>query len=279
MRSKVPVDLLVVSVSTILLIIVITLLHSDVLRIVLGLPFLLFFPGYTLIAALFHRRGSLGDIERAALSFGLSIAVVPLIGLILNYTWEIKLYPILTSVSLFILATSVVAFYRRWRLPEGERFEVRPRINMPRWGEGRLDRALTLVLILAIAGAVGTLGYVIATPTVGERFTEFYILGLEGKAENYPRELTLGEEASVVLGIVNHEHETTEYRVEITFDGETVEEIGPITLDHEGKWEQVLSFAPVSEGPDQKVEFLLHKGVSAELYLTLHLWINVEEAP
>ncbi|MCK4222104.1 MAG: DUF1616 domain-containing protein, partial [Dehalococcoidia bacterium] len=56
------------------------------LRIVLGLPFLLFSPGYALIAALFPKKGSLDGIERIALSFGLSIAVVPLIGLILNYT-------------------------------------------------------------------------------------------------------------------------------------------------------------------------------------------------
>ncbi len=91
MRLKLPTDLLVVNVSTLLLIIVISLLPSDVLRIILGLPFVLFFPGYTLISALFHRKGSLSDIERVALSFGLSIAVVALIGLILNYTWEITL--------------------------------------------------------------------------------------------------------------------------------------------------------------------------------------------
>jgi len=278
MRSKVPVDLLVVSVSTILLIIVITLLHSDVLRIVLGLPFVLFFPGYTLIAALFHRRGSLGDVERVALSFGLSIAVVPLIGLILNYTWEIKLYPILTSVSLFILVASVAAFYRRWQLPQGERFEVRLPINMPRWGESKLDRVLTLVLVLSIAGAIGTLGYVIAAPKGGERFTEFYILGLDGKAEGYPEEFTMGDEGRVILGIVNREHEVTEYRVEITFDGEAVEEVGPIMLDHKAKWEQEVSFAPVRAGPNQKAEFLLYKGGGVEPYLALHLRIDVEEA-
>lgn len=279
MRLKLPTDLLAVNVSTLLLIIVISLLPSDVLRIILGLPFVLFFPGYTLISALFHRKRLLSAIERVALSFALSIAVVPLIGLILNYTWEITLYPILTSVSLFILGTSVVAFYRRWRLPQDERFEPRLRINMPRWGESRLDRGLTLLLILSVVGAIGTLGYVIATPKVGERFTEFYILGLDGKAENYPRELTLGEYGRVILGIVNQEDETTEYRVEIAFDGEMVEKIGSLILDHEGEAEQEVSFAPVRAGPNQKVEFQLYRGVSAELYQTLHLWIDVKEAP
>ena len=71
-----------------LLLVPLALLTSGALRIVLGLAFVLFFPGYTLIAALFPGKDALDSIERLALSFGLSIAVVPLIGLILN------LYPL-----------------------------------------------------------------------------------------------------------------------------------------------------------------------------------------
>ena len=53
---------------------------SSVARIVLGLPFVLFFPGFVLNLALFPGKEGMGGIERMALSFGLSIAVVPLIG-------------------------------------------------------------------------------------------------------------------------------------------------------------------------------------------------------
>ena len=146
--------------------------------------------------------------------------------------------------------------------------------------QGRWDKILTALLVLAILGATGALGYVIATPKVGERFTELYILGLEGKAENYPKEITLGEEGKVILGIVNREHETTVYQLEVTIDGERVTRIGPITCDHEEKWEQEVAFAPTRAGPNQKVEFLLYnKGVGSEPYLKLHLWIDVKEAP
>lgn len=73
---------------------------------ILGLPFLLFFPGYTSQAALFPEKGRLGEVERVALSFGLSIAVVPLIGLGLNFTpWGIRLDPILISLAVFVIAT------------------------------------------------------------------------------------------------------------------------------------------------------------------------------
>ena len=61
-------------------------LNETFIRTILGLFLILFIPGYSLIAALFPRKGDLDGIERAALSFGLSIAVTPLIGLALNYT-------------------------------------------------------------------------------------------------------------------------------------------------------------------------------------------------
>ena len=36
--------------------------------------------------------------------------------------------------------------------------------------------------------------YVIITPKEGEKFTEFYILGPNGTASDYPTELKVGEE-------------------------------------------------------------------------------------
>ena len=106
---------------------------SGGLRIALGLLFVLFFPGYTLLSALFPKRDDLDGIERVALSFGLSIAIVPLIGLILNFTpWGIRLYPILISITLFILVASGIAWYRRRRLAPAQRLSVVVNIKLPR---------------------------------------------------------------------------------------------------------------------------------------------------
>ena len=109
---------------------------AGALRIVLGLLFVLFFPGYSMLSALFPRQGSLDGIERIALSFGLSIAVTLLIGFVLNYTpWGISLYPILISVTLFIVVASAAAWYRLWMSPPDQRFSVAVKISMPRWGK------------------------------------------------------------------------------------------------------------------------------------------------
>ena len=81
-------------------------------------------------------------------------------------------------------------------------------MNLALWKvQGLKDKILSVILVAAIAGTIGALGYAIAAPKVGER-TEFYILGLGGKVADYPRELKVGEEGRVRMCIVNREHET-----------------------------------------------------------------------
>ncbi len=258
-------------------------LTTGPLRIVLGLAFVLFFPGYSLLAALYPRKSNLNGIERLALSFGLSIAIVPLIGLILNYTaWGIRLSTILSSILVFILSMVAVAWYRRQKLPHEERFQPKLCLRFFPWlhqwtTQGRWDKVITAMLILAIVGAVGTSAYVIAMPKVGEKFTEFYIAQPGPRKEDPPRMVTLGEEAKVPLGIVNYEGKTMEYIVEIVSDGQKIGEIGPIALEYEEKWEQEVSFVLTEPGESQKVEFLLYTGAGTEPYRKLRLWIGVEE--
>jgi len=279
-------DLWLIGVLTVLLAVAVAVSPAGISRIMLGLPFLLFFPGYTLVAALFHKKGSLGGVERVALSFGLSIAVVPLIGLVLNFTpWGIRLDPILISVAVFVIAASGVAAYRRGGLAPEERFSVSFSLRLPSWqGQSRVDKALSIVLAVAILGAIVTLAYVLATPRIGERFTEFYVLGPGGKAENYPTALRVGEEGQVIVGVVNREHESADYRVEIWIDGERAklrilgEDRDDVSfeLEHERKWERVIGFVPQEAGT-QKVEFVLYRDGDLYFESPLHLWVDVEE--
>ena len=84
------------------------------LRYILGSVFVLFLPGYMLIEALYPKPRDLEALERLALSIGLSLALVPLTGLLLNYTpWGIRLNPILLSLTLMTAALALVAAFRK----------------------------------------------------------------------------------------------------------------------------------------------------------------------
>lgn len=277
-------DLIIIVILSLILA-PLVILTTGPLRIALGLLFVVFFPGYTLLAAVFPRKSELGDVERVLLSFGLSIAAVVLMGVAMTYTpwWSNHLYTILTSIFLFIAITAGIAWYRRHRLPAEERFEPQLRL-LPSslfrfWTrQGRLDNTLSALVVIAVIGVIATSIYVVAKPPVGEKFTEFYITGTEGEVGEYLRiELTLGEEGGVTLGIVNHEYRVVVYKVEVTIDGEGVGEVGPVTLNHEAKWEGQVAFTPTRAGPNQKVEFLLYKGEGTEPYLTHHLWVDVKK--
>ena len=139
------------------------------------------------------------------------------------------------------------------------------------------DRALSIFLVTLILAGIGTLGYVAATPKVGERFTEFYILGLGYEATDYPKELAVGEEGRVVVKVVNHEKAKMSYRVEVKIDGEKNGEVGPIVLEDEQEWEGKVSFISQKVGEEQKVEFLLYKQGQSEVYQTLYLWVDILE--
>lgn len=279
MRIRLGNELWLLNLLVMALVVTIIFTPSDALRIIIGLPFVLFFPGYVLVAALFPRKEGLGGIERVALSFGVSIAVVPLIGFILNYTWwGITLESVLYSMAAFILAVSIIAWVRRRRIEEEERFGLEFQLRMPGWAGGAGDKVLLVILIIVLAGALGMLGYTIAQPKVGERFTEFYILGIDGEAADYPGELVVGEVGKVIVGIVNQEHEAVDYRVEVRINGMKNNEVGPVMLEHEQGWEGEVSFIPTVSGENEKVEFCLFQNGEAEPCLEpLYLWLSVNQ--
>ncbi|XVH32211.1 DUF1616 domain-containing protein [Haloferacaceae archaeon DSL9] len=306
------------------------------LRIVLGLPFVLFLPGYAFIAALFPEagpkrsaaagdedvpvdeaetgggildRGGIDGIERVALSFGTSIAIVPLLGLGLNFTpWGIRLAPIMVAVSGFTLGAVAVAAKRRWELPPAERFAVPYR----RWlaagraelfePETRTDSVLNVLLICSLVLALGSIGYAIAVPPDGERFSEVYLLteGEDGElvADGYPESFVAGEGQSLVVGVGNQEHEETTYtvvaelhRVEFLDGGNETEVVErerlqtfETTLGHNETWQLDHEIAPTMTGEELRVTYMLYRGAPPDsptpenAYRSVHLWVDVEES-
>ena len=140
-----------------------------------------------------------------------------------------------------------------------------------------LNKVLSISLVVAVVAVLGCLAYVIATPKQSEKFTEFYILNTEGKAENYPQSVALGEPIKLIVGVVNHEYAPTSYRVEIKVDDTRLEEITIAPLAHEERWEAAVSFTPQTPGEKKKVEFWLYKNDEAEPCFKdpLHFYIDV----
>ncbi len=278
MRIRLGNGLLAANILGWLLIAVILLLPESPVRIVLGIPFVLFFPGFALINALVPRKEGMSGIERVALSFGLSIALVILIGLGLNYTpFGIRLNPIMYSMAGVLLLLSAVAWLRARRLPVEQRFSVSFSLGMKGlWGGHPIDKALSVLLILAILGAIGAIAYTIAKPKAGEEFTEFYLLGPGGKAEDYPSQMGVGKTVSVTCGIVSHLRQPTAYTIEVNVAGTPAGDVGPIELGPGEKWEGNVSFSSQTAGTGQKVEFTLVESPQVDASpLTLHLWVDV----
>ena len=141
--------------------------------------------------------------------------------------------------------------------------------------DGNLNKVATFLLSACLVVCIGATVYLAVSPKVGERFTEFYILGPSGKAEGYPTNLMLGECGTVIIGVVNHEYEKVKYRIVVKLDNETIATMGNITLDHEEKLELNYTFTPQRVGERMKLEFLLYREDVEEPYRTLHLWVSV----
>ncbi len=282
---KISSDLIIVLswIITTNIFIIIPELEDSIIRTILGLPFVLFIPGYVLIAALFPRKDDLDTIERIALSFGLSIATVPLIGLGLNYTpFGIRLIPILISLTIYSIALIIVTEYRRRQLTEDNRFKVpfhriyQDIVTEVKTPKSKIDNILTIILILSIILAIGALIYVITIPKIGEKFTEFYILNsTTGKADNYPNILKSNESTTLLVGIVNHEYDVINYTMEIDLDkNKLISE--KLKLNNNETWEKNMTFIPNKNGTDMKLQFLLFKENNfTDPYRDLHLWVNV----
>jgi uncharacterized membrane protein len=275
-------DLIAIDVLTLLLVVVVLAIPAPLLREVLGVCFVLFFPGYVLAAAIFPRPKSLRAVVRVALSLALSLAAGVFLGLILCVTPRgFSLNSILGTMSGFTLAVSCLAWYLRGRYYRISRPGTKPTsffaaafhsLKSAGWGY----RSLVIFLLVVIVGGLVSLGGVMFRPLPSRTFTEFYILGAGGKAADYPRELHTGEEGRVIIGVVNHEATETFYNVDVAIDGAPEQELAGITLKPDEKWQRDFSFTLRETGADHKVEFLLYEGAGAP-EATRYIWVNVIE--
>lgn len=249
-----PGDLIVVFVYTVVVAALVVLGDLPAtIQFVLGLPLLLFVPGYAVLAALFPGRpsrnagrvSSLSGMsrrfesmrsiqrrgvrwgERAALSFGLSLFAVPLLALCLGFLPVLfdtgspyRTLPIVAILTAVTLAATAVGFVRRLRLPRAERFAVPAGYWVHDFAGGLtdspVDALLNVVLVLSILVSTATLTYAFAMPQDAEAPTGFRVGVVNDSNQldfDYPTNLTEGEGQQYAVSVENDADRTTNYTV------------------------------------------------------------------
>ena len=281
------------------------LLTSDLLgapgtpaRILLTLPLLLFVPGYALGAAAFphapsgERRGSLLDrvrerpagidtTERAALGFGLSLTLLPIVGVLVAF----EAGPFTAQTSIIALSGvgalfAVVAALRRWRLSAEKRYGL----PLGVWGEsiGRSQEGSSADVLLSVGLGVSVVlalvagGFAIATPLDGEQFSTLGAGHIDdtgdfvlGPSEELRENITSGESVDSAFLVKNHEEQTTQYTVVVQIHrvnerGETVQrsEVNRYrqTLEPGQEWINPHQVTLRLQGSNVRIVYLLYSG-------------------
>jgi len=281
-------DLILVTcvVLVALVVAIIPALSVSIIRPIIGTIVVLFVPGYAFIAALFPRKATLANGVRLALSFGLSIVIVPLLELALNYTrWGIQLGSTLIVIVVFTLLCSIVASVRRYRLPRERRFAINwpdwhhIRLKAARLGGTRFDRTLSVVLIIAIITPVAVTSYAVVMPKPNEHFTEFYLLGANETLGNYTTQYAVGVPSPATVVIVNHEGRNVTYNLVVSENNSTqsvVVHSEQVVIPNGQQWEKQIALALPLPGDNVKLDFALYADhTTADPYRDVHLWVNV----
>jgi len=114
-----------VALAILTVITVLTVSKSDIplvyLRSILGIFFFLFLPGFAIVKNFYSTERAIRlvpqktlTIEYLALSFGISLVVVPIVGLILSFTpWGFRLIPLVLSLFIIIIIFATLAIIRQ----------------------------------------------------------------------------------------------------------------------------------------------------------------------
>jgi uncharacterized membrane protein len=290
-----PADLTAAFVATVLVngTAFVPVVRGTALRVPIGLAFVLFVPGYVVVAALFPERGRsderalpgtersrswwgrIDGVDRIALSVALSVTIVPAVGYATSIALqEYRLEPALVAVSIVTVITTAIAARRRSAVPSDERFQVpyrdwlvtvRTTILEP---DTRREAVLNVALIGSVLLAVGSVGYAAAVLPQDKEFSAIYVLS-EGEEETDPvaLELVPGESQEIVVGVENEEERTVEYTVVVV--EQMLNSSGDVTeqreldrfeaqVDHGKTWRRAHDLEPTASGEDVRIGWLLY---------------------
>jgi uncharacterized membrane protein len=246
------------------------------LQAILGVAFVLFCPGYMLLAVLYPVPGQLQAAERLILSCVLSIAITILIGFFLTFSpWGIRTTAIVVALVLWVLATGAFAFWRRGGqgMTQGRDFlsaNSKQSLTIALAGGNRLS----LLMLVGFAAILAVISYRVVAPPSNSPTTEFFMLGERNDFARLPLSLKQGEPAAVSIGIINDEQTETTYRIEVLMGDTIVGELNAIVLSPGERTEQNISFRPMDQG-SYMTSLVLYQEGNSEPYRILHFPVNI----
>lgn len=133
-----------------------------------------------------------------------------------------------------------------------------------------LGVVLLAALLVVVVFALSPLG-------TGDTYTEFYVLGPDGTAAGYPENVSVGEEATVRVGIGNFESQQMTYTLLVRTNGTTFDR-RTITLEPRGTWEEPVRFAFDSAG-SRRLYLDLYRGETTQGEPYRRLRLHIEATP
>lgn len=146
-----------------------------------------------------------------------------------------------------------------------------PSVTLPDDTKSRVQLALGGLFVLSLLLVVA----VAALPTGGQGTTEFYLLGSNDTAAEYPENVTVGETATLQVGIRNDENARQTYTLDVRADGNTLA-TRTVEVNRGERWEDSVSFELESTG-EKRLQLHLYTGESTDgdPYRSLQLFVTV----
>lgn len=286
---------------------------GPILGWLLGIPMLVFLPGYAVISALYPADaaadwrqpvdGSLPALDRVMLSIVTSLVIVPAVAaLVILGPWRLSVLPVLALLSAVTLVATWVAVRRRRAVSPSRRFSVGwPASRRGGWfgrsSGGLSDYGGRLFVVSLLLLAAVSMSILFVQPPA-ETFSEASLLAENGEGEfvasALPTTFAQGEERTIAVAIQNHEGSTTTYAVVVRLQRIAVAEDGTqrvIEQDRLDSFETTLQdgertvverpVRPSLVGTDLRLQYLVFAGGSPDSSsaedadLVLRLWIEV----
>lgn len=213
-------DLVLLSLLSLSSALVASVIPDRTALFILGVPTILFFPGYALVSVIWPEK-TVSGMERIAVGVGFSILSSIVAALLVHsITGDIDSSAVIIMLCGLTLAGSGIAVIRRTKVPEGQQFALQICLELKFMKALTLrERAVSFALLCALIVSIVVTYFALLNPVGGERFTELYILDSDGQTLNYPIVLSPGQSSSVVIGLFCHEYTERTYTIMVGTEG------------------------------------------------------------